>query len=350
MKKFTSLMMAAAMVLALVACGNTNQPAPPAASNPAGTPAASAPSSGTPTLTAALGHVMAADSPAGKGADYFAQKVAEKTNGAISITVNPNSQLGGDRDMIEGQQMGALEFSLPGTSIYSQFEPSLGTFCLPFLYSDYEEAHKVLDNEAVMGLYDCTQNQNITVLTTFESGFRQLGSNKKAVNTLADLKGQIIRIPQGDIYTQTWSALGVNGTPLAWNELFSALQTGVVDGEEAPLANFASSGFGEVCKNFAYINYAYDPLMLTVSNDFWNKLTDEQKAAVKEAAYEARDYQRQLNAEAEASLEASLKEQWDVNFTHPDLAEFKTAVQPVYDSWTYPDQLKVIQDVQAGLK
>ncbi len=347
MKKFLSLLTAALMVLAMTACGDTKSPAQstPVQSDSAGSVSAQP----APALTAVLGHVMTTDSPAGKSAEYFAAKVSEKTNGSITITVSPNSQLGGDRDMIESQQMGALEFSLPGTSIYSQFEPTLGTFCLPFLYGDYDEAHVVLDSEEVMALYDCTKNQNITCLTTFESGFRQLGTNKRAINQLSDLKGLIIRIPQGDIYTQIWSALGVNGTPLAWNELFSALQTGVVDGEEAPLANFESMGFGEVCKNFAYINYVYDPLMLTVSNTFWSKLTNEQKAAVTEAAYEARDYCRQLNAEAEASMESSLKSEWDVNFTHPDLREFKEAVQDVYSNWAYPDQLKVIQDVQAKL-
>lgn len=333
------------MVLSLAGCGNTANSGTPGSTPTAPSTPTTPNNADTPkgeTYNVSLGHVMAPDSPAGMAADRFAELVSEKTGGTVTISVYPNSQVGGDRDMIENQQIGSLEFSLPGTSIYSQFEPVLGTFCLPFLYSDYDQAHTVLDNSDVMALYDCTQNQSITTLTTFESGFRQLGTNRE-VNALSDLRGLIIRIPQGDIYTQTWSALGVNGTPLAWNELFSALQTGVVDGEEAPLSNFAASGFGEVCKHFAYINYAYDPLMLTVSNAFWNKLTDEQKSAITEAAYEARDYCRQLNADAEASLEASLKDEWGVSFTNPDLSEFRSAVQSVYENWTYPDALAVIQ-------
>lgn len=342
MKKLISLCLASAMAFSLVGCGNSpngnaSNPAPPA-----GNTSTSQSQPQEESYSASLGHVMTADSPAGLAAERFAELVSEKTNGTVTISVYPNSQVGGDRDMIENQQLGSLEFSLPGTSIYSQFEPVLGTFCLPFLYSNYDEAHTALDNADVMALYDCTANQNITTLTTFESGFRQLGTNRE-INSLSDLKGLIIRIPQGDIYTQTWSALGVNGTPSAWNELFSALQTGVVDGEEAPLSNFAATGFGEVCKYFAYINYAYDPLMLTVSNSFWDKLSENQKKAVTEAAYEARDYCRELNAEAEASMEASLKEEWGVTFTHPDLTEFRSAVQSVYENWTYPDALAVIQ-------
>ena len=342
MKKLLSVFLAVFVSFSLASCG---EKAPPSSSSPK-------PNDSDvfgPALTASFGHVMAADSPAGKAADFFAERVSELTEGTVVVTVHPGSQLGGDRDMIESQQMGALEFSLPGTSIYSSFEPTLGTFCLPFLYSDYEEARAVLDSEEVASIYSVTENQNIKLLTTFESGFRQLGTNKRPVNSLADLKGQIIRIPQGDIYTQTWAALGTNGTPLTWNELFAALQTGVVDGEEAPLANFAATGFGEVCKYFAYINYAYDPLMFTVSNDFWNKMNPAQQDAVRQAALEARDKCRELNTQAEADYEAQLIEKWGTEFTHPDLTDFKAAVQPVYDGWDYQDTLKIIQDVQAKL-
>ena len=340
MKKLFALLLAAVMVLSLAACGakTTEEPATEETPEVMG-----------PTLTASFGHVMAVDSPADKAANFFAERVAELTEGTVTVTIYPASQLGGDRDMIENQQMGALEFSLPGTSIYSAFEPTLGTFCLPFLYSSYDEARAVLDSDEVAEIYSVTENQNIKVLTTFESGFRQLGTNKRPVNEMADLKGQIIRIPQGDIYTKTWEALGTNGTPLAWNELFAALQTGVVDGEEAPLANFASSGFGEVCKYFAYINYAYDPLMFTVSDAFWNQMSEAQQAAVQQAAYEARDLCRELNSEAEANYEAELVEKWGMEFTHPDLAEFKAAVQPIYSEWEYQDTLAAIQSAQAKI-
>lgn len=199
MKKLLALFLATVMAASLIACSGTKETpdSPTTTDDVFG-----------PTLTASFGHVMSVDSPADQAAKYFADRVAELTKGTITVTVYPGSQLGGDRDMIESQQMGALEFSLPGTSIYSSFEPTLGTFCLPFLYSDYGEARAVLDSDEVAEIYSVTGNQNIKLLTTFESGFRQLGTNKRAVNSLADLKGQIIRIPQGDIYTQTWAALG----------------------------------------------------------------------------------------------------------------------------------------------
>lgn len=329
------------LAVCLSGCGNSSNPAP------SGDGSGDGGSSGQ-VIEASLAHVMAVGSPADLGANRFAELVSEKTGGAIQINVYPNSQLGGDRDVIEAQQLGSVDFSLPGTSIYSQFEPTLGVFCMPFLYEDAEAAHAVLDSDVAAEIYSVTANQNITVLTTFESGFRQLGTANRAVNSLADIHGLRIRIPEGDIYVKTWSALGTNGTALAWNELFSALQTGVVEGEEAPLANFAASGFGEVCKYFAYINYNYDPLMLTVSNAFWDKLTDEQKAAVQEAAYEARDYEREVNAQQEAELEAQLIEEWGVTFTHPDLEEFKAAVQTVYDTYEYQDELKMLQDFLAN--
>lgn len=300
----------------------------------------------TKVITAKLGHVMAVDSPANIGALKFAELIKEKTDGQVVVDVYPNSQLGGDRDMIEAQKMGALDFSLPGSSIFSQFEPTVGVFVMPFIFKDKEAAYKILDGEVGKEIYKVTENQNIKTLVTFESGFRQLGTNKP-VNGIDDIKGLKIRIPEGDIYIKTWKSLGASGTPLAWNELFSALQTGVVDGEEAPLATFATSGFGEVTKNFAYINYAYDPLMLTVSNAFWDKLTVEQQKAVEESAVEASAYQRQVNEDLEKTLEKDLIDKEGVAFTHPDLAPFQEAVKSVYKEYQYQDQLNMILD---GLK
>jgi len=293
-------------------------------------------------IVAKLGHVLAPNTPFQMGAEKFAELVTKKTNGQVEIQIYPNSQLGADRDLIEGQKMGTIEFALPGTSIFSQYEASIAVFGLPFLFKDRAEVYKVLDGPVGQELYGVSEKQNIKVLALFESGFRQLGTTRKAVNSIADLKGLKIRVPQGDLYVKTWKALGVNPTPMAWNELFTALQTGVVDGEEAPLTIFASSGFGEVVKNFAYINYLYDPVMLTVSNKFWTQLTPELQKAIEEAAVEARDYQRKQVQELEKVTEDDLKAKQAVKFTNPDLTPFQDAMKSVYEGYADKETLNKI--------
>ena len=351
MKSKVGKMLTVALILAIVLGGCGGSSGAPASSVGSETSASSSPASAPmsavrPTHTAKFGHVMAPDSPSGLGAVKFAELVAQKTNGEIIVEVFHNSQLGGDRDMVEAQQIGSLDFCLPGCSVYVSFEPTVGVCSLPFLYESAEQAHKFLDGPVATEIFSVTKNQNITVLTTFESGFRQLGT-RTPVNSLADLKGMKIRVPQGELFLNVWKALGTSPTALSWNEIFSALQTGVIDGEEAPLANFATMGFGEVAPYFAFINYTYDPLLFTVSNTFWHKLTDSQRAAILAAAQEARDFQRVENARQEKMLEEKLTKEQNMVFVRPDLEPFREAVQPVYINFAYPDLLKKVRDAIA---
>lgn len=296
-----------------------------------------------PEYVARLGHAQVPSSPIHEGAVYFADLVAKKTNGRVAIEIYPSGQIGAERDMVEMVGMGAVTMGMSIASVCAQFQPGVDAVCLPFLFESKESVYRVLDGEVGKKIFSAMEKSDVTVLSCFENGFRQLGCNRE-VNSIDDLAGLKLRAPEGDIYTKTWGALGVNVTATPWNETFAALQTGVVDGEEAPLAVFSSSGLGEVAKYFAYINYMYDPMVFYVNSDWYQSLPEDLRQAVSEAVTEATDYQRQMVAEQEAAAQKELEEEWGVTFTNPDLAPFREACASVYDSYAYQDNLKLIQD------
>ena len=154
-----------------------------------------------------------------------------------------------------------------------------------------------------------------------------------------------IRIPESDVYKQVWANLGINGTPLAFGELYTALQTKVIDGCELPLANWYASGLAEVTKHCYEINYMFTAVSFNVSTKFWNQLTPEQQAIVTECAKEAAQVNGDLTQEAISSVKEAAK---DVEFTTLDLQEWKDAVQTMYDNYAYPDDLAAIQAAIAG--
>lgn len=294
-----------------------------------------------PEFVAKLGHAQVTSTPGHLGAIKFAKLVADKTKGRVKIEIYPNAQLGSERDLIESQKMGSVEMGLSVGSVHSQFEKSVEVIGMPFLFKNKQEVYKILDGPVGKKIFSVMQKQNVVVLGFFENGFRQLGSNKP-VNSINDLKGLKLRTPEGDIYLRTWKLLGVNPTPIPWNEVFTALQTKVVDGEEAPLAVFNTSGFGEVTKNFAYINYCYDPYVLSCSKQFWDKLPADLKKEIQQAANEAVKYQRMLVQKNEEQAEKDLKAKFKVNFTKPKLEPFQKAVAPLYVGYAFKENLDMI--------
>ena len=333
MKKAISLVLALCMILSLAACGQRTDDN---ASTPDNTGTAE-----KAVITGSISHSSAPDSTYDIGAHYFADLVKEYTDGTVILEIYPSAQLGSDKEAFEGHRMGSVDFSMPGASMLSQYKENIAVFNLPFLFSSREDAYKVLDSELADEIYSSTEEVGVKVLASFESGFRQVASAKKPIESLADLKGQKIRVPDGDIYVNTWRALGVSPTVLGWNDVFSGLQTGIIDGEEAPMSSFDSAGFSEIVKYFSFINYMYDPVTLCVSTMFWDKLDADQQAAVQKAAKEAAAYEREYCANLEKDLQAKLEGE-GVTFYNPDLTEFQNAVQSVYNSYADQETLNAV--------
>lgn len=277
MKKIFSIVLVFCMIASLAACG---QKQPSGQSSPDGAPDTVEKT----VITGSISHSSAPGSTYDIGAHYFADLVNEYTDGTVLLEVYPSAQLGSDKEAFEGHRMGSVDFSMPGASMLSQYKENIAVFNLPFLFSNREDAYKVLDSKLADEIYSSTEDVGVKVLASFESGFRQVASAKKPIESLADLHGQKIRVPDGDVYVNTWKALGVSSTVLGWNDVFSGLQTSIIDGEEAPMSSFDSAGFSEIVKYFSFINYMYDPVTLCVSTMFWDKLDADQQTAVQKAA------------------------------------------------------------------
>jgi tripartite ATP-independent transporter DctP family solute receptor len=294
-------------------------------------------------IIAKFAHALSIQSPYHSGGLKFAELVEKKTDGSIKVDVYAGS-LGAERELLEGLSNGTVEFALHSAIIAQSYSPELAVFGLPFLFKDRSEAYRALDGTVAKEIFKKLEPRGIMELEAWEAGFRNIGNSKRPINSLADIKGLKIRVPEGDIYLTIWKALGGNPIPMAWSELYMALQMKVVDAQEVPIANFAATKFYEVQKYYSFINYMYDPIALSISLKFWKTLSAEQQKAVAEAAKEACAYERNLVQEQEQTLEKELVGK-GVSFTRPELEPFHNAVKVVYDQYRdkfgdWPNRIK----------
>jgi len=283
-----------------------------------------------------------------QAADHFAKIVAEKTGGEIEVQVFPAAQLGSERDMVEGLQLGSLEMTLTSTGPMGGFVPQVKLFNLPFLFKDRESCYRVLDGEIGTQIADRFVKVGIRSLGWFENGFRNITNSKRAVNSPDDMKGVKIRVMEDDVFILTMKAMGASPLPMAFGELYTALEQKTVDAQENPLAVIHSSRFFEVQKYLAMTGHFYSPAVLLISETTWKSLSPEHQKIVADAASKARDYERGLSLKADQELEAACKKE-GMTITHPDKAPFAKAVASVY---TNPSVIKAIGggDAAAGQK
>ncbi|CAG7635747.1 Solute-binding protein [Paenibacillus solanacearum] len=245
-----------------------------------------------------LGHIAGDTDPWNLGAKKFAELVDQKTNGSVKIDLYPSSTLGNDRDLIEGMQLGSVDFALVA-GVLSNFYQPYAILELPYLFRDRTHMEKVLYGPVGEKLKaDLLKNTQVRGLQFWERTPRQLTANKK-VTTPADLNGLKIRVPEIPASISAWKAMGSTPTPMAFSEVYSSLQTGVIDAQENPLALIESSKLQEVQKYLINTNHVYGYVMLTMSDATYKKLSPDQQKAVEEAAKEATDYENKLVYEQE---------------------------------------------------
>jgi len=334
MKK-TSIMLISvicAFALVLAACGskNTNN----ASNNNAGasSPAASGEASQAPAgekVTIRFGHGSAESNARHQAALKFKEIVEQKSNGQITVEVFPNEQLGSEATMLTSVQSNIIQMTAGGSGIFASYNPQISILDLPYAFESFEQAWKVLDGDFGKKLADPLIDQGIRVLAYWENGFRQITNNKGPINTPADLKGMKIRVPTIPYYVKTFESLGANPTPIAFGELFQALEQRIVDGQENPLTNIYNSKFYEIQKYLSLTNHLYGPLPLAISETFWKKLTPDQQQIIQDAAIEAGQFHREAVKADDAKLVAELeKEGMTVN--EVDITAFQQATQGVW--------------------
>ena len=283
-----------------------------------------------------------------KMAVLFADHVSELSGGTMEIEIVGNGQLGGERDLVEGMQLGTIEMASTANMVLSNFDPRFAVLDLPYLITDYETAYTVLDSEEIKNLTDEFAAQGgVRVLTFGQGGFRQVIGNAR-IESLADMHGLKVRVPESDIYIDTFNALGANPTPLAYSETFTALQQGTVDAFEITPMVVLSNSFYEVCSDMGMTNHLFSPNPLMISENLYQSLTEEQQGILTEAAQKAAVEQRQWLEDNEADAIAQLEE-LGMTITYPDLAELQQAVTDsgLYDKYYETIGAELFDSIQA---
>ncbi len=290
-----------------------------------------------------LGYALAADSHYGVAAKKFEEVVLAETGDQFSFTHFPSSGLGGEREVIEGLQLGTIEATIVSSGTLANFVPETGVFDIPFLFNGFDHARAVLDGEIGQGILAKFDNVGLHGLAWGEQGFRHITNNRNAIHTPADVAGLKIRTMENPVHLAAFNAMGAAPTPMAWPEVISSLQQGVIDGQENPLSVIVSVKLNEVQKYLTLSGHVYSPAMLLVSKPFWEGLDDAQKAAFEKAATAAAAEMRAFVDNVETTGVATLKERgMEVNeLSGEEKAAFQGSIQSAYDGYykTYGQEL-----------
>ncbi|MGI5946360.1 MAG: TRAP transporter substrate-binding protein [Lachnospiraceae bacterium] len=357
MKKRVSVLLAAALVSSMLAgCGGSSDTAATTAAAPGTTAAASTeakePAAANPdAIVLKLGYSTNEEDPRAKAAEEFKKEVEEKTGGAVVIETYPSGQLGGDAALIEAMALdsGTVDIIITDASNFATYEPKMGISALPFQFSTFEDAWAFMDSEVEKEAEDLLIEQNMRVLAHYDNGFRCVTNSKKEVKTPADMANVLIRTPENPVIMATMKALGANPQPLAFSELYQALQQGTYDAQENPIPVIYNNNLFEVQKYLSVTNHIYSGMCFTITESTWKKLSPEQQQIVSDAALASAEFNRELNKKQTEEFIAALEEKGMV-ITEPDLAPFAEATAGVAAELesTYGDLLDKLEAWKAG--
>lgn len=267
------------------------------------------------------------------GAEAFAEELSELTGGRIQVEFYYNNALGGEREVVEGMSIGSIDAGIASTGPMGGFVEEYYLFDLPYLFDDHEHAWAALDGGVGDDLGSLLhETADVHVLAWMENGFRHMTNGVGPVHTPADLDGMVHRTQESNVQIDTWSQFGANATPLAWPEVYTALQQGVMDSQENPLPTIADVRFHEVQDHLVLTQHTYSPAPLMLSGDLWRELSGDDREAVTRAAERALPVQREASVEQADDAVAALAGE-GMQVTRPDLEAFRAETGPVYDTW-----------------
>ena len=278
-----------------------------------------------------FGHVGAPRSLFAQSSEEFARRVNERMAGRVAVTVFGSSQLGGDDAMLQKLKLGTLDFSLPST-IMSSTVDEFGLFEMPYLVADREHMARVADSIIWPTLAPLAERRGYKIIAVWENGFRHVTNNVRPIVTPADLDGIKLRTPRGRWRIQMFQSYGANPTPMPLSEVFIALQTGVMDGQENPMAQIYASNIHEVQTYLSLTGHVYTPAYVTVGLSAWNRLPEDVRTELTEIAREVQPYTYELSARMDVDLLRRMREA-GVTINEPDPASFVRASRAIYDEF-----------------
>jgi len=297
--------------------------------------------------TIKVANYYAIDHPVNQGLlNVFKPIVEYRTKGALKVEIYPNSQLGAEQEFVEGVQIGTIEMAVTG-NLWENSIPEFRIMQLPYMFNDYDHADKVLNGEIGQKIYKYLEKLGVLVLGEMPNGFRAVSNSKKPIYSVEDCKGIKLRVFQGETIIKEMKALGFDTVVMPISEVFSALQQGVVDGQDNPVFTLYFSGWYEVQKYVALTRHMYSPAYLVINKRFWDKLSDDQKEIIKDAAFATTRYVFHKMKMLESDIIAKLKEAGLV-VTEPNIKPFREKTWFIVEEYIkkYPHTKEIIETIQ----
>lgn len=279
---------------------------------------------------------------------YMGKLIDERTKGRLKIQEFNNAVLGGEKDTIEQTQFGVIDFNRVSSAQFNNVVPETKVYGLPFLFRSVEHMRKTVDGPIGDEILAAFEPKGLIALAYYDSGARSFYT-KKPIAKLADMKGMKIRVQQSDMWVAMMQAFGANPTPMAFGEVYSAIQTGVVDGAENNWPSYESSRHFEVAKYYTLTEHSLQPEVLVMSKKSWDKLSPDDQKLVRQAAKESVVKMRELWDAREKTSEAKVRAAGSV-VSSVDKAEFIAAMKPVYDKYVTDDVLKKLVERIVAVK
>lgn len=279
-----------------------------------------------------FGHVGAPGSLFAISAEEFAKRANEKLGDKAKVVVYGSSQLGGDKELLQKVKLGTVDFALPST-VMSSVVPEFGLFEMPYLVKDRDHMKRIADQIVLPKLAPLAEEQGYKIIGIWENGFRQITNNARPIVTPKDLQGVKLRTPKGKWRVKMFQAYGANPSPMALSEVFVALQTGVMDGQENPLIQIYSQKFQEVQKYLSMTGHVYTPAYVVVSARNWSKLPADVRKTLEETAAGLQDFVYETAAAKDSELLDKMKES-GIKVNEADKQAFVDASGSIYDEFS----------------
>ena len=350
MKKVLSLALAAAMTVGLLtACGSSSTETP-AVEGDTNTESVAEPT-GEAELVLRYAENQPQDYPTTQAAYKFAELVNEKTDGRIQVEVYYGATLGDEKSVIEQLQFGGIDFTRVSLSPLAEFNKSLNVLQMPYLYTDADQMWRVLDGELGDEFLESMHDVGMEGLSWFDAGARNFYNSVRPINTIEDMKGLKIRVQESELMMDMIKALGAEPSPMAYGEVYSALQTGVIDGAENNWPSYESTSHYEVAKYFVIDEHTRVPEMQLVSDMTMEKIAAVDPSfpdIIRECAKESAQIERELWADKEAESEAKVREAGCTitELSPEEKAKFQDAMAPLYEK--NPDFADLVEQIKAA--
>lgn len=339
LKKMAAVGTAALVAVALTACGGGFEaPAEGSAETSGG---AGAPEAETVFKVA---FNQNADQPEAVAMTHLGERLAERTDGRYSLEVFPNETLGAQKDTVELVQAGTVDFALVAGSLLENFNPDFVALNLPYVYDSQEHQEAVLNDPEITGdLYTSIEDQNIRVLGGFSAGTRSVYNSSHPIETPEDLAGLKIRVMESDTNTRMLELMGGTGTPMGQGEVYTAIQSGVLDGAENNESIYANLKHDEVAQYYSYTKHLMIPDLLITSPETFGSMSEEDRAVFLEELQVAFEESSELTTKVMTESQAAAEEA-GAKFNEPDIAPFREAVKPLLDEKLTTDTAKDLYD------